>query len=102
MTFKQFWTAITIVAVLSFVSGIQLCRYNHKIQEPVVYDLEYLNDSILKANKIIDTVIVTLQGEIKYEKGKLKEKFYAIDSLSYDSSYKLWEQSARQYKAYAN
>jgi hypothetical protein len=102
MTIKDFWITIAIVAVLSFIIGIQLCRYNHKTEVPIIYDLEYLTDSILKANKTIDTVIIELEGEIKYEKGKLIEKFYAIDSLSYDSSYKLWQQSARQYKAYAN
>jgi hypothetical protein len=102
MTYKDFWITIAIVSVLSFIIGIQLCRYNHKEQIPIIYDLEYLTDSILAANKHSDSIIVKIEKEIKYEKGKLIERFVFIDSLSFDSAYSLWQQSARFYKPYAN
>ncbi len=82
--------------------GVLICRNNHKDQPSVVYDINDIADSINAANNHSDTVIKELKGEIKYEKGKLIEKFIAIDSLSFDSSYKLWQQSARQYKPFAN
>lgn len=99
-------TKILCFSILLFINGIiagiLFCNYNHKEHPSVVYDIQDIADSINAANSHSDTVIKELKGEIKYEKGKLIEKFIAIDSLSFDSSYKLWEQSARQYKPFAN
>ena len=102
MTIKEFIVAVLVTLALGIITGILICRNNHKPEVAVVYDITHIADSVLAANKHSDTIIKELKGEIIYEKGKLKEIFIAIDSLSYDSSFKLWEQSARLYKPFAN
>jgi hypothetical protein len=102
MTIKQFWITVIIVAALSFVGGIMLCRSSHKEQQPIVYDLEYLTDSILAANKTIDTVIIKQDAKIIHEKGKITKEFINIDSLSFDSAFVIWTRESRYYKPIFN
>lgn len=98
MAIKEFILSTIVVTVLAFVGGILTCRSFHKEPKEVVYDITHIADSVIAANKHSDTVIIKLEGKIKYEKGKLIETFIAIDSLSFDSAYKLWTVESRLYK----
>lgn len=98
MTIKEFILSTLVVITLAFIGGFFTCKSFHKEPKEVVYDITHIADSVIAANKHSDTVIIKLESKIKYEKGKLIETFIAIDSLSFDSAYKLWSIESRLYK----
>lgn len=91
-----------VIFINGVIIGVLLCRNNHKEQPSVVYDINDIADSINAANAKIDTNITKQEIIIKYEKGKIIERYFDVDSLSYDSLFKLWTESAQQYKPLIN
>jgi hypothetical protein len=98
MTIKEFILSTLVVITLAFIGGFFTCKSLHEEPKEVVYDITHIADSIIAANKHSDTVIIKLEGKIKHEKGKLIETFISIDSLSFDSAYRLWSIESRLYK----
>jgi hypothetical protein len=98
MTIKEFILSTIVLITLAFIGGFFTCKSFYKEPKETVYDITHIADSIIAANKHSDTVIIELEGKIKYEKGKLIETFIAIDSLSFDSAYKLWAIESRLYE----
>lgn len=75
--------------------------FNTKPKEAQNYDrdwIEAMRDSFERIEKQHDTIFIK-QDSIIYEKRtKTIEKFIAIDSLRYDSLFKLWADQSRLYK----
>lgn len=102
MTIKEFILSTLVVITLAFIGGFFTCRSFHKELKEVVYDITHLRDSILATNKTHDTIIIKEKEIITNEKPKIKIRYVAVDSLSFDSLFELWQESARQYKPLFN
>lgn len=95
-------TSIVILSIIIIGSWTYFLSKEHDQDLPVVPDRSKLYDSAKKEiakNKIEyakqDTIIYTVRID-------LRNRFIAIDSLSYDSAYLLWTDEARQYEPSIN
>ena len=88
------------IAIITAIAICLIVYYNTK-DEVVVSNrdvYEHLRDSFAALEREHDSIFVKQDTFIYYEKIKFKTKIIAIDSLSFDSLFKLWTEQARQYK----
>lgn len=93
---------LIVIALMffSFMFGlyVQLNKKTESPHIPLVPNRENFIDSLLEA-RAHNHIEYIKQDSIIYEtKTKLKDKFIAVDSLSYDSAYVLWTIEASKYQ----
>ena len=89
------------IAIITAIAICLIVYFNTKKDEVVVSNrdvYEHLRDSFGALERKHDTIFVKQDTFIYYERIKFKTKIIAIDSLIFDSLFKLWTEQARQYK----